>query len=104
MQLRYHPKMINRWPPRRPVGGSAMGVHPCITIESLSEAAVMHRVADCPPLPPPTGAQGVILYTDQGTAVIVTTDDSIFREQLLQKLQACLGLSLQEIGDIGIDF
>ena len=103
MQLRDHPKMIGRWPPRRPVDGPYRGMRPRITIEQLSETAVMQRVADCPPLPPPTGAQGIVLYTDQGPGLIVAPDAS-FREHLFQTFQTCLGLSVQELGDIEIDF
>ena len=63
----------------------------------------MRCVPDCPPLPPSTGVQGVMLNTDRGTAVIRTTD-SIFREHLFRMLQASLGLSLREIGDLEVDF
>lgn len=104
MQLRQHPKMIGRWPPKQSVSGFYAGTAPPPTRPPLPQAAVLHRLADCPPLPQPTSAQGIILYTDQGTAVIVTTGDTIFREHLFQQLQACLGLSLQEIGDVDIDF
>jgi hypothetical protein len=103
MRLRHHPKIIDQWPPRRPVGSSYTDTYPRITIEPLSEAAVMHHVADCPPLPPPTGAQGVILYTNQGHGLIVAPDAS-FREYLFHKFQTCLGLSVREIGDVEIDF
>lgn len=68
----------------------------------LPPAAVLPRVIDCPPLPPRTRAQGVILYTDQGTAVIVTTT-ALFRKQLFTTLTASRGLSLREIGELDIN-
>ncbi len=103
MQLRHHPKMIGQWPPRRPVGDPATGDPVRMTIEPLSEAAVMYRVADCPPLSPSAGAQGVMLNTDQGDGFIVVPD-AVFREHLFQTFQTCLGLSVREIGDVEIDF
>ena len=105
MQLRYHPQMTAQWPPRRPVGSAyfSLGVQAHIPIEPLSEAAVMHHVADCPPLPPPMGVQGVVLYTDQGHGLIVAPDARL-REDLLHTLQACCGWSLREIGDVDINF
>src|SRR5262249_37454640 len=103
MQLRQHPKLIGRWPPKRPIGSSYHGVQARITIEPLSEAALIHSVADCPPLTSSADVQGIVLYTDRGTGVIVAADAK-FREHLFHTLQTCLGLSLQEIGDVEIDF
>lgn len=103
MQLRQHPKMRGRWPPKQSVSGFYTGTTTPLTQSPVPEAAVLQRVVDCPPLPPRTSAQGVLLYTDYGTAVIVTPD-ATFREQLFAKLQACLGLSVREIGDVEIDF
>ena len=94
---------MGRWPLKHSVSGSYARSDPLPIRPNLPQAAVLQRVADCPPLPPSTGSQGVILYTDRGTAIIITIH-SIFREYLFQKLQASLGLSLREIGDLEIDF
>jgi len=80
-----------------------MSVQAHIPIEQLSESAVMQQVTDCPPLPPSIGVQGVVLYTDQGYGVIVAPDASM-RESLFHTFQACRGWSLQEIGDVDIDW
>lgn len=99
-QLRDHHKIV-RWPPGH-VGGSYAGAGPLL-IEQLPEDAVLRHVEDYPPIPVSTGAQGLILTTDRGSGIIATSD-ARFREQLFSTLQACLGLSLREIGDGEIDF
>jgi hypothetical protein len=101
MQLR-HPEMIGRWLPKQPLRGSS-AVRDALpqTSPEIPETAVLHSVGNCPPLPSVTEAQGVVLNTDLGTAILLTTD-SRFREQLFHTLQASLGLTLGAIGDFAI--
>ncbi len=94
MQLRQHPKIIGRWPPRQ----SASGMN-----EPLPVFAVARRVVDCSPSPQPADVQGIYLYTDKGSGFIVTLN-ATFREHLFQTLHTCLGFSVREIGDVDIDF
>jgi hypothetical protein len=103
MRLRDHPALMGRWPPKQAPSGAYASTGPRPIRPPLAETAVLHRVVDCPPFPPGTGAHGVMLYTDHGSAVITTTD-ALFREQVYHTLHASLGLSLREIGDLEIDF
>jgi hypothetical protein len=70
--------------------------------ENLPEAAILHEVKDHPLSPPSTGAQRLILITDQGSGNIFISSDA-FRLQLSKKLQDYAGHTLREIGDLEID-
>ena len=103
MQIRHRPKMVGGWLPKRPFGGSSAVRDDLPQISSeIPETAVLHSVGNCPPLPPSIGAQGIILNTDLGTAILLTTD-SLFREHLFHTLQASVGLALGDIGDFASD-
>ena len=102
MYVRHHPQMRGRWLPTHPVESGAVGSDPRRQLSTeLPDTAVLRSVGNCPPLGASTGAQGVILNTNLGTAILLTTDASV-REQLYHTLQACLGLALRDIGALHV--
>jgi hypothetical protein len=102
MYVRHHPQMRGRWLPTHPVESGIAGGDPCRQLSTeLPDTAVLYSVGNCPPLVASTGVQGVILNTNLGTAILLTTDASV-REQLVHRLQACLGLALRDIGALHV--
>jgi hypothetical protein len=101
MQLRDN---VALWPPWRksPSGSYRESDELSMSSENLPEAAILHEVKDHPLSPPSTGAQRLILITDQGSGNIFISSDA-FRLQLSKKLQDYAGRTLREIGDLEID-
>ena len=93
-----HPPLVGRWLPKHPVHGGAMTGDPRRQLSTaVPDTAVLQSVGNCPPLPHSTGVQGVILTTNLGTAILLTTDASV-REQLYHTLHTCRGMALRDIG------
>jgi hypothetical protein len=98
MHAPYHPQVVRRWLPTRLVLGGATAGDPRRQLSTeVPETAVLQSVGNCLPLPHSTGAQGIILTTNLGTAILLTTDASV-REQLYHTLHTRCGMALRDIG------
>ena len=98
LRTRLHEVHIS-WPPRFS-GGSYAG-DDRFRIGQMAGDAILKEV-HYHPSQGPTSAQGLILITNQGKSAIAPADVD-FLQNLYQKLSACIGQSLWDIGESDID-